>query len=667
MNVTLNALHCGRSCRVAGLPEAVQGQCRQPVLRYAFEPVWQIGQPENGRRMTPTRICRRVPARGSPGRPLQHQNFCMPSMKPHDDTAKYPPSFSHNAEVVAVGPNGQMGHREAIAHQKRFERKLWAPRPGVWCMVGNGLSNQTFVEGPAGLIAIDTGECIEEMNAALVAVREHTARPVVAVIYTHFHYVSGTTAVLPYRAAADTDGLPIWGHTGIVGNRARMSTEVSGAAARGMALQFGILLADQGPDGLVGTGLGPAYRLAEHAPYTPGFLPPTHTFETTTEAQIAGLQVVMTPAPSDCDDSITIWFPELGLCVNNMVWPTLFNVFPIRGEEYRDPRVLLNGLDHIHGLQADYLLGAHGPPITGRGAISQAVTLYRDSIQFMWDQTVRGINQGLTLGELCETVKLPAVFAGSYLTSQFYGLVEHHVRQIHNGLRGWFDGDEAALFPLPAFERAQRLVAGFGGAAKVRAQVHEALAANDLRWALELATWLIHADDSPAKRVDAGDAADRALLAQVLRAIGQRTSAANIRNWCITRALELERKLDLSRFRRHRFVQADVLASPPETYVHTLRVILDPARSGERDEELAWRFIPGGELTGLRLRHGIAAITDGQQASMAITLDLPTWARILAGKTRMSEAIALGDVKVTGEPRQVLAWLACFDHTTLGN
>ena len=582
-----------------------------------------------------------------------------------DTPSDYPPAFSRDPSVTATDQQRQRAHHDAIRHNARFERRLWSPRPGVWCLVGNGLSNQTFVEGPAGLIAIDTGECIEEMHYALAAVREHTALPVVAVIYTHFHYVSGTRAVLPFASLPDGGDLPIWGHSRIVANRARMSTEVSGAAARGMAHQFGILLPTQGPDGQVGTGLGQAYRRPDHAPYTPGFLPPTHIFDTPTEATIAGLQVVMTPAPSDCDDSITIWFPELGVCINNMVWPTLFNVFPIRGEEYRDPRVLLTGLDHIRSLQSDYLLGAHGPPISGREPIAQAVTLYRDSIQFLWDQTVRGINQGLTLGEMCASITLPAVFAGSYLTTQYYGVVEHHVRQIHNGLRGWFDGDEAALFPLPPADRAQRLVAGFGGADAVRAQARQALADNDLRWALELGTWLIRADARPLARADAGSDADRALLAQVLRAIGQRTTAANIRNWCLTRALDLEGTLDLRRFRRHRFSQSDVLASAPETFVHTLRVILDPAKSGDRDEELAWRFTPGGQQTGLHLRHGIAAITDGSRAKLAIELDLPTWAAILGSKTTLREAIGDGRVRVVGDRDRILDWFGCFDHPAL--
>ena len=42
----------------------------------------------------------------------------------------------------------------------------------MWCAVGNGLSNQTFVEGPDGLIVIDTGDSIEEMRWSLEQVRD---------------------------------------------------------------------------------------------------------------------------------------------------------------------------------------------------------------------------------------------------------------------------------------------------------------------------------------------------------------------------------------------------------------------------------------------------------------------------------------------------------------
>ena len=447
-----------------------------------------------------------------------------------------------SAADVVTGPRDQLAHAAQFEHAHRFERRLWVVAPGVWCMVGNGLSNQTFVDAPDGIIAIDTGESTEEMAAALAALREHTDRPIAAVIYTHFHYVAGTAAI---EADKHLIGYPIWGHERIRVNRERMATEVGVTMRRGLVHQFGLTLPTDGPDGLVSAGLGPWYRNPAHAPFTDGFVPPTHTLAVETSPMIAGLHVVMTPAPSDADDSITIWFPALGVCVNNIVWPALFNIYAIRGEEYRDPRVLLRGLDHVRSLGAEHLVGAHGPPLTGRDRIANEVTRARDAIQFIWDQTVRGINRDLTSGELIEFVQLPACYDASYFTQQLYGLAEHHTRQVHTGLRGWFDGYEADLFPLPTAERCARMIAGFGGRDAVRSQARTALAADDLRWALELSTWLVRCEVGPDGRADAGTADDRGLLASVLRTIAQRTTSANIRNWCITRARELDGLHDL--------------------------------------------------------------------------------------------------------------------------
>ena len=429
-----------------------------------------------------------------------------------------------------------------IEHRARFERRLHAATDGVWCVVGNGLSNQTFVEAPDGLIVIDTGDSVEEMAWALGQVREHTDAPVAAVIYSHFHYVGGTQALVDAGASPD---LTIWSHAGVMANRSRQAGEVGPVSQYGLVHQFGLLLPSEGPDALVSAGLGPAFRIPENAPFTEGFLPPTDTFDEPVTISLAGLTVELTPAESDATDSITIWFPDMGVCVNNLAWPTLFNVFAIRGEEYRDPRILLAGFDHLISLDAEHLVGAHGPPISGADRIRTELTRSRDAIQFMWDQTVRGVNKGLTHGELTEFVQLPESYGDSYFQAQLYGLVEHHVRQIHTGLRGWFDGDTAQLFPVPPADRAQRLIDGFGGADEVRRQADAALADDDLRWALELASWLV--------RVDPDHAEDRRRLASALRTIAQRTTAANIRNWCLTRALELDGQLDVSRFRRHRF------------------------------------------------------------------------------------------------------------------
>lgn len=574
-------------------------------------------------------------------------------------------SFSSDSGVTIADEHGRLGHRAHIEHGSRFERQLFTVADGVWCLVGNGLSNQTFVEGPGGLIVIDTGESIEEMRDALTAVREMTKAPIAAVIYTHFHYVGGTAAIAEENlAVASFDDLPVWGHERIVANRDRAALEISAVYGRGLVHQFGIALPSTGPDGLTNVGLGKAFRNAEHAPFTAGFVSPNHPIDGPTTAQIAGLDVRMTPAPSDANDSITISIPTLGLCINNLVWPAVFNVFPIRGEEYRDPRVLMTGLDGVLALKPEHLVGAHGPPLSGVDAVREEVERYRDSIQFMWDQTARGINRGLTTDELTQFVQLPDCFGGTYFTQQFYGLVEHHVRQICNGLIGWFGGYEADLFPVPVMERTSRMIEGFGGRDAVREQAVEALAADDLRWALELATWLVRSERGPDGRADGGTAEDRAALGAVLRAIAQRTTSANIRSWCLTRALELDGELDLDRFRVHRFSAKEVAAGDPISYVHALRVVLDPSAASGIDDEIVWRF-RDGVTAGLRIRNCVAVPTDGTGADAGVESDLTTFASVIGRRLGLREAIESGSARVIGDVDRVGRLLACFDHEDL--
>lgn len=555
----------------------------------------------------------------------------------------------------AVGERGQRVHPQALEHSKRLQPAVYTVLPKVWCVVGNGLSNQTFVEAPDGLIAIDTGECVEEMAAALRLVRPFTQAPVIACIYTHFHYVTGTRALLDDGAPED---LPIYAHAAIEANLRRFGGEAAPRYSRGLVHQFGIVLPDDGPDSVENVGLGLSFRNPMHAPYTPGYLPATHLFDKELKAAIGGLRVEMWHAPSDADDSITIWFPELNLAINNLLWPALFNVFALRGEAYRDPRILINGLDQLRGLQTDYLLGAHGPPLVDAQTIDQTLMDYRDAIQFLWDQTVRGANEGLSLEQLTERVQLPPRFERTFYTQQFYGLVEHHIRQIYTGLFGWFDEDPAKLFPPPPRSRARRLIEGFGGVDTVREQINGALESHDYRWALELSNWLVQVHATSAE----APAEDKERLASALRGIAYCTTSANVRNWCLTRALEVGGEIDLQRFRKHVPREREVLASDSSVFVEILRVMLDPHRAGDLDECMAWHFDDGSRV-GLHLRGGVAVPDNGASAGLTITLTLATWARIMSNKQSVETSLSTGEITVTsGSKDRVSQFLGAFDH-----
>ena len=560
--------------------------------------------------------------------------------------------------VTQIGPKGQLAHPSTLEHSKRLEKKLYKVGDNAWSLIGNGLSNQSFVVGPEGLICIDTGESNQEMAAALKEVRKETKAPVVACIYTHFHYVGGTQTLID-----ENKKLAIWGHDGIQANLDRFGGEVAPRVTRGLAHQFATSMPQEGPDGIVNLGLGNFFRNPEHAPFTNGYIPPKHTFVEPTKAKIAGLKVEFYPAPSDATDSITIWFPDLKLAINNLLWPVLFNVFAIRGEEYRDPRIMMKGLDQLAELEAENLIGAHGPPFSGQEEIKKIILNYRDTLQFLWDQTVRCANKGLTLNEAIGQIKLPTHFQEHYTTQQLYGVVEHHVRQIYSGLFGWFDEDEANLFPIPSPERSQRLIAGFGGIEKVRTIIDDALQKDDFRWAIELSSWLVRSELNDQGIADAGEPEDRKRLAAALRGIAYSTSAANIRNWCITRALELDQSLNLSRFRSHRFNKRELERRKASFSLKLLRVLLVPEIASEIDMNIKISF-DDGETVTYSIRNSIALINKLKDPDFSISLSKNSWFDVLCNKKTLSE-LMLEKTTVTNHEKEIKKFFACFDLPSL--
>jgi alkyl sulfatase BDS1-like metallo-beta-lactamase superfamily hydrolase len=562
-------------------------------------------------------------------------------------------SLRIDRSVIGTGQRGEVANQAMIDHSAKFERGLRRVTDGVWCYVGGGTANISFVEAPDGLIVIDSGDCREEAAEALAAMRQHSDAPIAAMLWSHYHYVQGT-AVYVEDAGGELD---IWAHVDSARLLAAVGAEIGPVRVRGLVSQFGIALPGDGPDALPNVGIGPFWKDPDRPATTPGYVPPNRSIDRPTELTIAGERIVATPIHSDSEDTLVLWLPDRGVCVNNHLWPALFNIFAMRGETYRDPLVRLEAFDLMLSYAPDHLVGVHGPPISGAEAARTALMNYRDSIQFLWDQTVRGMNAGLTLGEIVERVQLPERFADDYYTTEFYGMVQHHVRQIHAGVRGWFDGDAVNLFPLPQADEAARIVAGFGGRDTALAQATEALGVDEAAWAAQLATYLL--------RLDPDDHEARTVKAGALRLIAQSVTSANARSWCLTQARELEGALSLDGFRVHHNSARRILEAAPAVYVHALKVQLDPDRAGF-DFGVQFRFTDSGAQAALRIRRGVAVPADHDpDADTAIELDLPTWASLYAGDTDAAAAESAGTLTISGDRHGLAKFFSAFDQPHL--
>jgi alkyl sulfatase BDS1-like metallo-beta-lactamase superfamily hydrolase len=549
-------------------------------------------------------------------------------------------------------------------HSRRMAQRIYRVAERVYCAVGYAIANIIFVVGDDGIVVVDATEAVsaaKRIYEDFCAIDpRHAGLPVKAVVYTHNH----TDHTGGVRAFVDEAALEA-GQVEIIAHRTLMDTVISNAnlvapiLATRSAYSFGTLL-PAGATGKVNAGIGPVL-IAEPA----SFFAPTRVFDDALDIVLAGVRFQFRYAPSEADDEIVMWLPDLGVLLSAEViqGECLANVHTLRGTRYRDPVRWYQTIDMMRGFGAAHMVPAHGRPVSGAAAVADVLTVYRDAIQFIHDQTIRHMNFGMTPDELAEAIPaLPPHLAQHAWLGEYYGTVKHSVRQVYSGQLGWFDGDPASLDPLPRVERARRTVDMMGGTDRVRAAARVALGDSDWRWAAELATLLV--------RLDIDDADARSIKAEALRELGYRTENTNWRNWYLSAARELERAYeDLPFAGSASLASTDVLrAQPLRNVFQRFSVCIDPGRCADLHATLVFRITDRDETYALELRRGVLQVHERTPAAADLQLALNTATlygllRDIAGQLPAgleSGAIALE----RGTLPQLRAFFDSFDRPT---
>ncbi len=552
---------------------------------------------------------------------------------------------------IATGSKGEIANRRLIEHSKVFEPKLHKVTERIYCVVGYGLSNSSLIIAPEGNIVVDTGESLEEAAEQIAEFDQVSQAAYAAAIYTHSHYCMGTQV---YKDRCEGD-FQVWAHEDVPKTITNIGAEVGPAYIRRLLIQFGYFLPREGEDETPNFGIGPYYFHPSGRRSTYRFVPPTHPIRGTKRATIAGLEIEFAEYASDSKDTLVIYIPEEKALINNHFWSVMYNIYPLRGEQYRDPLVIVQALDYMLSVEAEHLINVHGLPISGKANVRKALMDVRDTIQFIWDQTVRGINRNLNPDQLVDFVKLPKQLAESPYVQEFYGEIPYHVRAIHNGLFGWFGNDSATLHPVSPEIEAHKLIEGLGGIDKVLSNAQTALNEDDYRWAAQLMSYIL--------RIEPNHPQARQLKADALRKIAQHTTAANTRAFCLFEARALEGKIDLKRVNRQAPASGRVMSTPPERYVEALRVYLDPVKSAEEDICASFSFEDTASHVTLHVCRGVARYYDSapSEADITFTLTHKSWARLLSGKETYEALRASGKLMLSGDESVATSFLALFD------
>src|SRR4029077_15898050 len=137
------------------------------------------------------------------------------------------------------------------------------------------------------------------------------------------------------------------------------------------------------------------------------------------------------------------------------------NIYTLRGTEPRWALDYINSLNKVLDLKPELVLPSHGEPVKSNTEISRRLSKYRDAIQYVHDEVVKGMNDGKDVFTLMREIKLPPQLD----IGETYGKVAWSVRGIYEGYVGWFDLNPASMYAASPNAADGELVELAGGPA----------------------------------------------------------------------------------------------------------------------------------------------------------------------------------------------------------
>jgi alkyl sulfatase BDS1-like metallo-beta-lactamase superfamily hydrolase len=139
--------------------------------------------------------------------------------------------------------------------------------------------------------------------------------------------------------------------------------------------------------------------------------------------------------PSETENEIAIWYPEQQIMFSaETINPTFPNCYTIRGTPYRDVVRWYRSIDRMREYDPEHMVPSHGNPVLGQKNVDYVITVSRDIIQFVHDQTVKLMNQSYRRDDLAEViVLLHHLESIKPYGRQYYATVKHVVRSIYDG------------------------------------------------------------------------------------------------------------------------------------------------------------------------------------------------------------------------------------------
>jgi len=558
-------------------------------------------------------------------------------------------------EPEAVGANPDL----VALNAGWFPPTVYDVTDGVYVAVGYGRANPVLIEGDDGLIVIDPGESTTSAEMVKAAYNEHlddifSRKPVKAIIYTHHHdcHINGASVFAgndsPQVIAHETFEEHLFGPREVVGQIFPIKVY--------RAVKYAGIPFQKDPGYFVNGGIFPF-----SIPGPSGYLPPTLTVGDKLETNIAGVNLTIIHAPAETTDINYVWLPDKKVIVQIGIF---YKSFPaintLRGASHRDPLNYIASIDDMRTLNAEYMVLIHsgGGPIVGAENISSTLTNARDALQYVHDQTVRSMNQGLTPGEIIEVLELPAHLAEDPNLQEYFGEMDRDVFQIFQQYMGWFTGKSRDIFPTSPREEAEKMAYLAGGVDELAEKAKASLDEGDMKWAMIFSDHVLLLDP------ENGEA--RMVKNSAMLYLAEETKNAQVRSYLLSEYLEETGQIRIPFELGFSLMEENIVVyMPMETIFRIMAVSLNATKALDEEYAVGLSLSDDSESGdyGLYVRRGIIEVQEGvvEDPKFIIATDSLTMKNLVLGKLNPEEAVSSGEVEISGAgPEEFLGFMDLF-------
>lgn len=521
------------------------------------------------------------------------------------------------------------------------------------------ISNITFIEGDSGIIVIDPLVSAAAAKASLDLYFEHRPKkPIVAVIYTHSHvdHYAGVKGIVS-EEEVKSGKVQIIAPAGFMDEAISENVLAGNIMMRRATYSYSLML-PHNMKGNIGNGLG--------VPTTggmPALIAPTVSITKTGEKRVIdGLEFdfLMTPG-SEAPAEMHFYIPALkALCTAENATHLLHNFYTLRGAKTRDVdkwASYLNETLDMWGSDVEVLYMPHTWPVWGNQHINDYIGKYRDTIKYIHDQTLHLANQGYTMNEIGNMIKLPPALDKNWGSRGYYGSVSHNARAVYNYYLGYYDGNPANLDPYGQVDMGKRYVKALGGSAHIINLARDAYKQGDYRWAAELLKQVIAANPS--------DQVAKNLQADTFEQLGYQAESATWRGFYLVGAKELRegvKKLPVGETASPDTVKAMTV----EMLFDYMAIRLDSAKAAGKNISLNFNLADGDNLN-LTLNNSVLNYRQTLQpnANASFYVSRSDLHNVLTGQAKMTDLIKAKKVKVIGNAAKLDEIIACLDTFNL--